>query len=84
MAFILQLTKKARKNLDNLPTEYRSRVIATLDDIVQDPFGGKKLSGKMEGQYSARVWPYRIIYTIYKKELLILVINVEHRGHHVY
>lgn len=84
MAFNLQLTRKARKNLDNLPVEYRARVVATLDDIVRDPFAGKKLSGKMDGQYSTRVWPYRIIYKIYKKELLILVINVEHRGHHVY
>ncbi|MBU6141836.1 type II toxin-antitoxin system RelE/ParE family toxin [Patescibacteria group bacterium] len=79
MAFALQITKKAREKLDNLPTLYRSRIIAILDDIVLDPFSGKKLTGKKAGQYSVRVWPYRIIYRIYKKELIVFIIDVGHR-----
>ena len=80
MAFVLQIKPKARKNLDKIPEDYRTRIIAALDEIVLDPFFGKKLSGKKKGQYSVRVWPYRIIYIILKKELIILVIDVDHRG----
>lgn len=79
MAFTMQIKPKARKNLDKIPLNYQSRIIAKLDEIVEDPFSGKKLSGKKNGQYSARVWPYRIIYTIEKKELVIIVIDVDHR-----
>lgn len=80
MAFVLQIRPQARKNLDRIPADYRARIIATLDEIVLDPFFGKKLSGKQKGQYSVRVWPYRIIYEIHKRELIVFVIDIDHRG----
>lgn len=79
MAFILQIKPKAEKALDKLPEVYRLRIRQTLRDILFDPFSGKKLSGKKKGQYSARVWPYRIIYHIEKRELIIIVIDIDHR-----
>lgn len=79
MVFVLQIKSKARKNLDKLPENYRARVIAVLDEIVLAPFSGKKLSGNRKGQYSFRVWPYRIIYTIKKMELIVFVIDIDHR-----
>lgn len=79
MQYELIIKSKARKNLDNLPLEYRSRIRQTLRTIQSDPFYGKALSGDRKGQYSARVWPYRIIYTIEKKELIIIVIDIDHR-----
>lgn len=79
MEYKLLITKKAEKNLDKLPENYRLRVRETLRDIVYDPFSGKKLSGKKKGQYSVRVWPYRIIYTVEKRELIIIVIDIDHR-----
>ena len=79
MAFVLEIKPKARKNLDKLPEVYRLRIRSTLREIVADPFSGKKLSGNRKGQYSVRVWPYRIIYLIKKTELIILVIDIDHR-----
>ena len=81
MAFTLEIKPKARKNLDKIPEPYHSRLIVALDGIVVNPFSGKALSGDRKGQYSVRVWPYRIIYIIKKKELIILVVEVDHRGH---
>ena len=49
--------------------------VPVLGEIEANPFLGKKLHGKREGQYSFRVWPYRIVYKVYKNELLILVID---------
>lgn len=79
MAFTLKIKSKARKNLSNIQEDYRSRIIAALDEIVLNPFAGKKLSGKRNGQYSVRVWPYRIIYIVKKMELLVLIIDIDHR-----
>lgn len=81
MAFILEIKPKARKNLDKLPEVYRLRIRQTLREIVSNPFSGKALSGDRKGQYSVRVWPYRIIYIIKKQELIIVVVEVDHRGH---
>ncbi|MBU4347221.1 type II toxin-antitoxin system RelE/ParE family toxin [Patescibacteria group bacterium] len=79
MAFVLEIKPKARKDLDKIPENYRARIIAALDEIVRDPFSGKKLSGKKKGLFSFRVWPYRIIYAILGKELVVLVISIGHR-----
>lgn len=81
MAFTLEIKPKARKNLDKITGHYHSRLIAALDGIVANPFSGKALSGDRKGQYSVRVWPYRIIYIIKKQELIIVVVEVDHRGH---
>ncbi len=80
MAFRLRVEPGARKNINKLPEAYRVRTWQILDEIQANPFLGKKLHGKREGQYSFRVWPYRIIYKIYKNELLIVVIEFGHRG----
>ena len=77
--FTLEIKPSARKSLDKLPEDYRLKIRQALREIVADPFSGKKLSGKREGQYSIRVWPYRIIYIIKKKELIIFVIDIDHR-----
>lgn len=51
----------------------------------------KKFHSKIitKNEWSLRVWPYRIIYQIKNKELVILIIKVGHRqgiyryGHHI-
>ena len=50
-----------------------------LDALEEDPFIGKKLSGEFQGIRSFRVWPYRILYEIKKKELFVFVIRIAHR-----
>ena len=80
MTFVLYLKPKARKNLDKIPQEHRRKIVTALREIVEHPFAGKALIGNRKGEYSVGVWPYRIIYTVMKKELLIIVIDVDHRG----
>lgn len=80
MAFRLRVEPKPEKNIDKLPEQYRVRALQILEEIEANPFLGKKLHGKREGQYTWRVWPYRIIYIIKKTELIVLVIEFGHRG----
>jgi mRNA interferase RelE/StbE len=54
-------------------------VARVLVSLKENPFSGKKLAGEFEDFYSVRVWPYRVIYTIVKKELVVLVVDIAHR-----
>ncbi|MDP3998307.1 MAG: type II toxin-antitoxin system RelE/ParE family toxin [bacterium] len=79
MAWEIKFKKKAEKELDKLPIQYQKRILATLPIIAADPFIGKKLKGELAGLYAYRVWPHRIIYKIYKKFLVVVVIHIGHR-----
>ena len=79
MVFILVLKPKAKKELDNLEESARAKARFVLEAIIKNPFLGKKLSGELPDQYSMRAWPFRIVYEIRKKELIILVLRVRHR-----
>ena len=80
MAFLLQVKPKAAKQLANIPSPYKERIIAVLASIVLNPYMGKKLKGEYDGSYSVKVWPYRVIYDVCKHQLLVVVIKVKHRG----
>ena len=79
MVYQIQVQRSARKQLDKIPIIYRAKLEKAIDALALDPLQGKKLEGELKGQYSIRVWPYRIIYQIYKKELIIVIIEVGHR-----
>ena len=75
----VQLSKKSMKALDTFEPKLRNRVIKALKKLQQNPTIGKSLKGKLDGLYSYRVWPYRIIYEVYEKNSVVLVINIVHR-----
>ena len=79
MNYHVKLKPRAEKELNNLSRRDHDRIIIALISLADDPFIGKKLEGKYKDYYSLRVWPYRIIYQIYKKELLVFVIRIGHR-----
>lgn len=79
MAYLVQIEKRAKKELDKIPLIYRRKIQKTIDSLAQDPFQGKKLEAELKGKYSIRAWPYRIIYEIHKKELYVSVVQIGHR-----
>lgn len=79
MEYQVKLKSRAEKELNNLQRKDYYRVIAALTGLRANPFSGKKLEGEYKGYHSIRVWPYRIIYQIYKKEFLIFIIRISHR-----
>lgn len=79
MEYRLRIKPSAQKNLNKLPPKDYDKLLTALAVIVKDPFSGKKLKGDRNGQWSMRVWPYRIIYSIYKDLLLVIVIDIGHR-----
>lgn len=78
MAYRLVLPKRVAKGIEKIDSRYRPKIIVALNLIESNPYNGKKMSIG-NNQWSYRVWPYRIIYEIRKKELVILVIRIGHR-----
>ena len=79
MLYRIVLPKKAQKDLDSIDQRYCDRVKASLIALSHDPFMGKKLEGEYCGCYSYRVWPYRIIYYIEKRKVIVVIVRVGHR-----
>ncbi len=79
MEYQIRFEPRVKKELAKIPEKYQERILCILPDLAKNPFLGKKLHGKLEGIYSYPVWPYRIIYKIYKNLLLIIIIQIGHR-----
>jgi len=79
MVYVVKLKPSAEKELAKIPEKYRLRILTGLVILRKEPFSGKKLAGEFKDYYSLRIWPYRIIYTIYKTKLLVIVICIGHR-----
>ena len=65
------LNKLKDKKLEKRIRDARSK-------LEQNPLAGKKLVGKLVGQYSLRIWPYRIVYFI-NDEKDIIITDIRHR-----
>jgi len=48
-------------------------------DIGANPYRGKPLEGVYAGMRSWRAGDWRILYRIYRKELLVLIIDIANR-----
>ena len=79
MVYQVSIKPSAAKELEKLPEKDYYRVLSAFAILSNNPFIGKKMKGEYDGRYSYRVWPYRIVYEIHKKELVVLVITVGHR-----
>jgi len=77
--FAVRVPDKVKKQVSKIPKHYQKAVYLALKDLESKPFQGKKLEDKLKNKYSVRIGVYRILYEIYKKELIILVISVGHR-----
>lgn len=77
--FLVQYTQPALKSLKKIPVVWRKRIVKAIDGLKSEPFQGKKLKGEFEGSFSLRVWPYRIIYLVDKKQITIIIMDIGHR-----
>jgi mRNA interferase RelE/StbE len=75
-------TPRADRLFAKLPQDVQRRVIRALEELSVNPLpkGVKKLAGLEETLWRIRVGNYRIVYSIRKKQLLILVVAVGHRS----
>jgi mRNA-degrading endonuclease RelE of RelBE toxin-antitoxin system len=75
----LRLTRRAKQQLEELPNPVRDAVLETLVSLQAEPEEmGKRLVGRMQGFWAARVGSYRILYTV--EQTGVIVRSIRHRG----
>ncbi|MGH2992954.1 MAG: type II toxin-antitoxin system RelE family toxin [Solirubrobacterales bacterium] len=71
-----RLTRRARNDLEALPETVREAVLETLTLIGAEPErAGKRLVGRLEGLWSARVGNYRVLYTVQGGRVIVRAIR---------
>lgn len=80
MKYQIVLPRRIKKKLDKIKTKHYEKILSALEVLSSDPYLGKRLKGELKSYYSYRVWSYRIIYEIKKKELVILIIRIGYRS----
>ena len=80
MKYTVQIRPTALKKVSKLEKKIAQKIMERIDFLAIEPrhHGSIKLSGD-ENAYRTRVGKYRIIYEIYDSQILVSVINVDHR-----
>ena len=80
MAYRLELSPRARRDLKKLPAQVRARLKGPIDVLARTPRppGAIKLGGE-EDTYRIRVGSYRVLYEIHDQIHLVIVMKVADR-----
>lgn len=80
MRYRVDVLPPVRKALKEIDKRYVSKILERLTLLETDPRhnGSKKLSGE-PNLYRTRVGCYRIIYKIFDDQVMVIVVNVDHR-----
>ena len=70
---------EAKKVISRLSLKKKRQIKNAIERIAEDPKIGKHLTHELKGLYSYRSGAYRIIYRIYRKEILVLILTIGHR-----
>ena len=79
-SFQVEWKNSASKELEKLPRQIITRVVAAVDDLSTNPYphGARKLIGS-ERAYRIRIGDYRVIYHVFEKRLIVEIVRVRHR-----
>lgn len=78
----VEFTRLATKSLQKIALVYQKAILEKIEALAQAPYSYpnvKALKG-VENTYRLRVADYRVVYTINDGQLVILIIDIDHRG----
>lgn len=82
MHYDVQLTGPARRSLGSIPP----RIVPAILEFMFGPLSreprrvGKPLKRDLEGLFSARRGPYRVLYRIDEEAQVVYVVHINHRA----
>ena len=81
MKYDVEISENAEKFLAKVPKKDRLRIIEKIDALEQNPMppGSIKLQGYKESLYRIRSGDYRVVYSVKKDILVVLVVEIGHR-----
>ncbi len=76
----VDVSRTAEKQLRKLPRDDQERVVRRILLLAEDPFpqGARRLTG-YDDVYRVRVGRYRILYSVARRQLVIIILKVGHR-----
>ena len=76
----VEVSRTAEKQLCKLPREVQERLVRRMLLLAEDPFpqGARKLTG-YDDVYRVRVGRYRILYSVSRRRLVIIILKVGQR-----
>ena len=76
----IEISQTAEKQLKKLPRREQQRVVAAVVALGSEPFprGSRRLTG-YDDVWRIRVGQYRVIYSVAKKKLIIIVLKIGQR-----
>ena len=78
--YLIFLSKTAQKDYKSIKDKkLLRRINSILEDLENNPILGKPLYGEYEGFRSIRTFSFRLIYEIYKNNLTITILRIQHR-----
>ena len=85
MAWLVELSRDAERDLERFPRDVRDRLKRAIDELEINPFRSnvKPLKGpQWKGRYRRRVGPYRIIFKAdpHQKRISISAILIKSKG----
>lgn len=80
MNYKIVFSKVVEKELSKIPKAELKKIQKKIEEMATDPFchDCKKLRGE-DDIYRVRQVDYRILYTVYKNKLIVLILNVGNR-----
>ena len=82
MAYTIEMSGAARRQLRKLDRPMQRKVGQRIDSLAEEPrpSGVVKLTDVSPPAYRVREGQYRILYTINDNQLIILVVRISHRS----
>lgn len=80
MKYTVSILPSALKSLKKIDQKFAKKINERICLLADDPRhnGSLKLSGETNS-YRTRVGKYRIIYEIFDTQVLVMVVNIDHR-----
>ncbi len=74
------ISPQAQKEIKKIKKTYQDAINNAVKELREDPSSGKALGSDLNGRFSYKVGPYRIIYLINKKDKIINILTAGHRS----
>jgi len=79
-SYEIEISRTAETQLRKLPEEDQRRVARAVLALAKEPHprGSRKLSG-YDDVYRIRVGRYRVLYSVFERRLVIIILKIGHR-----
>jgi mRNA interferase RelE/StbE len=82
--FKVELSSKAKKFYEACPEDFAKRLDHCFEELEKDPYYGPNIkrlkTSPKELLYRYRIGDYRVIYEVFKKKIIVLIVKIGARG----